>query len=375
MWTTHGIARTLIRERGLRLPMSFAAASLPSFYFLVPGDLATPTGGYAYARAVLSHAAEAGMRLELVELPGSYPRPGESDLEATRRTFESLPASSTLLIDGLAFGAMPDSLIKGLSHQIVALVHHPLALETGIDPDLATCLRETERSALARATAVVITGAETGDLLVADYGVPRRAITLAEPGVDRRTQSAPNATGPIRLLSVGAVSPRKGYDVLVSAVSGVADLDWRLTIAGATDRDPQTASRLVEQIDASGCGDRITVCGAISDDELDTAFRESHVFLLASLFEGYGMVLTEATAYGLPIIASDTIPALHTLPREAAIGVPVGNCTALEQAIRRVISDARLRESMAEASWNHAQKLPTWLSTAQTIANVLQGVS
>jgi glycosyltransferase involved in cell wall biosynthesis len=351
-----------------------SSSSRPIFYFAVPGDLAAPTGGYAYARALLANAADAGIALELIGLPAGYPNPTANDIAETERLFHALPPTATLLIDGLAYGAMPEPLVAGLPQKLVALVHHPLALETGIPAETANRLRDSERRALAHADAVIVTGAETEHLLVEGYGVEAEKISLAEPGVTPRPRATPDTDAPVRLLSVGAISPRKGYDVLIDALARVTELDWLAAIVGSIDRDAATAAVLSEQIARTGQQDRIRLVGAVDEDALDSCFRESHLFVLPSRFEGYGMVLTEAIAYGLPVIATETIPALRTLPPDATLGVPADDPGALAQAIQSVIADpARLR-SMTDAAWRHANSLPRWQTTTATVARVLKEV-
>src|SRR5262245_35349078 len=94
--------------------------------FVIPGDLGLPTGGYAYDRRVLSLLPSLGVETVHVALPGSYPAPTDADIETTRRLIAATSPDDILLVDGLAFGAMPDDLVRGFGRRIIALVHHPL---------------------------------------------------------------------------------------------------------------------------------------------------------------------------------------------------------------------------------------------------------
>jgi glycosyltransferase involved in cell wall biosynthesis len=343
-------------------------------FFAVPGDLAAPTGGYAYARRLLKLLPEQGLAVRHVPLPAAFPHPSADDLADTRRLLRATPDTAVLLFDGLAFGAMPSRLVKDVSRSIVALVHHPLALETGLSPDRQAELFETERAALAEARSVIATSATTVRILARDYDVPGSRITIAEPG----TEPAPRARGtdsPVQLLAVGAVSPRKGYDVLVAALRDATDLDWRLTIAGALDRAPDAAAVLRSDIaDAGLCG-RITLVGAVEDADLTQLYDRADVLVSASLFEGHGMVLTEAMARGLPLVASTGGAALETVPDGAGLKVPPADAGALRDALRRMIADPALRRACAEGSWAAGQKLPRWSDTAARVAAVLKAVA
>lgn len=337
----------------------------------VPGDLATPTGGYAYARRLLALLPEQGLVVRHVPLSASFPHPGEADLAEAERLLRATPEGAVLLIDGLAYGAMPADLVRGLERTIVALVHHPLAFETGLDPDRQAELFKSEKAALAEARRVIVTGAPMARLLASNYDVPTTRITVAEPG----TEPAPRATGtgsPVELLAVGAVSPRKGYDVLVKALRPLKKLDWRLTIAGAFDRAPDTTAALRSAIAGAGLSDRITLRGAVDDAELARLYRAADMFVSASLFEGHGMVLTEARARGLPLVASTGGAAVETVPDTAGLKVPPGDGAALREALRRMIADPALRRTFAEGSWAAGQKLPRWVETASRVAGVLK---
>lgn len=343
--------------------------------FFIPGDLATPTGGYAYDRRVLALLAGHAVAVEHVALPASYPAPTPADLEATAALIRRHADTGVALIDGLAFGAMPAPLLDLIRPPVVALCHHPLCLEAGIPPDRAAALQATEREALSRARAVVVTSPFTKAVLVRDFFVPAPKIVVAVPGTD----PAPRATGsggrPLNCLAVGTVVPRKGYDVLVRALSAMQDLPWHLTIVGALDRSPQTLTALGDQIAATGLQSRITLAGALGEAELADAYAAADVFLMPSLFEGYGMVLAEAMARGLPIVCTTGGAAAETAPAAAAIKVPPGDSSAFQRALHQVFSDAGLRQEMARASWSAGQQLPRWDTTARIIADVLRKVA
>ncbi len=339
--------------------------------FAVPGDLAAPTGGYAYARRVLELMPEHGIAMRHLALPGGYPHPSPADLAETGRLLADLSPDAVLFIDGLAFGAMPESLVARLRCRIVALVHHPLGHESGLSPERRAALLASEARALSFARHVVVASALTGRLLADAFGVPEARITVAEPGTDPAPRSRGTGT-PVQLLAVGAVSPRKGYEVLVRALAGIADLDWRLTIVGATDRDPAAAEALRTALAGSGVAGRIRVAGEVDDATLDDLYDRADVFVSSSLFEGYGMVLAEAMARGLPLVASTGGAAGDTVSDGAALKVPPGDVAALRDALRRMIGDPALRRNLAEGAWEAGRRLPTWSDTVARIAKVLR---
>jgi len=188
-------------------------------------------------------------------------------------------------------------------------------------------------AALARAMRVVATSETTARHLAVDYAVPADRIVVARPGTDAAPRAGGSGDGIVRLLAVGAVVPRKGYDVLIAALAGLADLPWRLSIAGDRGRDPQTAARLDEDIARRKLNERIVVLGAVPSPRLAELYVGADLFVLASRFEGYGMAYAEAIAHGLPVIGTATGATSDTVPYGAGILVAPDDPVALAAAV------------------------------------------
>jgi glycosyltransferase involved in cell wall biosynthesis len=347
------------------------------FVFAVPGDLATPTGGYGYDRRMIAELRGLGWEIDLLDLGDDFPWPGEATRTAARTQLLAVPAGRPIVIDGLALGVLPEAALQlGDRNPLLALVHHPLALEWGLSPTQADALRASERTALTAAKRVVVTSAATAKLVASDYGVPAGRIIVARPGSDpapsAQVNRDSNRDGVVRLLSVGAVVPRKGFDVLIPALATLGDLRWKLTIAGDRTRDGACAARLDADIARQGLGNRVEVLGAVSPQDLTALYAQADVFVLASRFEGYGMAYAEALAHGLPIVGSEAGAIPDTVPPEAALLVDPGDVPALAQALRRVIDDAGLRQRMACAARASAPLLPTWRQSADIFARALE---
>jgi glycosyltransferase involved in cell wall biosynthesis len=282
-------------------------------------------------------------------------------------------AGQPMVIDGLALGALPEVASELVGrHPLLALVHHPLALEWGLSADQADVLRRSERAALASAQGVVVTSPATARIIVSDYGVPAERITVARPGNDRAPQARGSRNGPPHLLSVGAVVPRKGFDVLVAALATLTDLPWRLTIAGDLTRDPTAAAKLHSDIARHGLADRIAVLGAVSSEQLGTLYDTADLFVLASYFEGYGMAYTEALAHGLPVIGTKAGAIPETIPGDAGLLVAAGDPAALADALHRALSDTGMRLRLSEAALAAAGQLPTWQQSGAIFADALE---
>jgi glycosyltransferase involved in cell wall biosynthesis len=343
-------------------------------FFVIPGDIAQPTGGYGYDRKVLAHAAGSGMDLRHVEIPGGYPFPTAQTLAETGRIIAALPGAAPLLIDGLAYGAMPTDLIGSFgARPVIALCHHPLALEPGLGPEAQIRLRDSERHALALSRSVVVSGALTKRILAEDFGVAPGRVTVALPGTEPAPRAKGSGAATLRVLSIGSVIPRKSYDVLVEAMALNRDLDWQLDIIGSLTHAPDTADAVRKLIQDRDLHNRITLHGARSDGEVAQAYDQADLFVLSSQFEGYGMVIAEAMARGLPIVTTAAGAVIDTLDPRAGIQVPVNAIQVLAKEIREMLVNHGKRSAFADGSWLAGQALPGWSDTARTIADVIRG--
>jgi glycosyltransferase involved in cell wall biosynthesis len=278
-----------------------------------------------------------------------------------------------LLIDGLALGAMPVACLAGVPAPIVALVHHPLFLESGLSDARRSALRAGEHAALAIAAHVITTSADTAAMVSEAFGVPRDRITVAEPGTDPAARAVGSGMPPL-LLAVGSVIPRKGFDLLVEALGGLVGLDWTLVIAGALDRDTEAVAALRSAIAARGLAGRITLAGAIDRAPLDQLYAAADMFVISSLYEGYGMAAAEALARGLPMVASTGGALATTVPDAAALRFPPGDVARMRAALDLMLRDPVQRTACADASWAAGKALPSWGDTAHRITAVLARV-
>jgi glycosyltransferase involved in cell wall biosynthesis len=343
--------------------------------FAVPGDLDTPTGGYVYDKRIISELRALGWQIDVVDLGSSFPDPSTVERDLALAMLLALPEGCPIVIDGLAFGAMAEeAMALRERNPLIALVHHPLALETGIDHAAAQALRESERAALGCARSVIVTSQPTADILARDYGVHSERIAVVRPGVDVPARKRPphDPRGIVRLLAVGSITPRKGHDILIEALAGLTTSRWHLTVAGDTTRSGAAAARLDAAVARLQLEDRVAVAGAVTGPRLAALYANADVFVLASLFEGYGMVFGEALANGLPIVATAVGAAREIVPADAGLLVPPGDAGAIGDALRRVIEDADLRARMADAARDASTRLPQWRQSAREFAQVLE---
>jgi glycosyltransferase involved in cell wall biosynthesis len=341
--------------------------------FAVPGSLETPTGGYAYDRRIIAELERLGWHVDLVDVGEGFPSPSQTARSAARSRLLKVPAGQPVIIDGLALGALPDVASELANRNpLLALVHHPLAFEWGLPADQADRLARSERAALAFVQGVVVTSPATARVVASDYGVPADRITVARPGNDPVPRAHGSRNDVPHLLSVGAVVPRKGFDVLVKALATLDALPWRLTIAGDLTREPRAAAALQADIARHGLTGRIAVLGVVSSEHLASLYGSADLFVLASYFEGYGMAYAEALAHGLPVIGTTAGAIPETVPGEAAMLVAAGDATELATALRRAIGDSGLRQRLSDAALAAARQLPTWPQSGAIFGGALE---
>jgi glycosyltransferase involved in cell wall biosynthesis len=339
--------------------------------FAVPGDLSTPTGGYAYDRRMIAELERFAKSITVLDLGEGFPRPDPAIRAAALTRLAAVPPDCPVLIDGLALGVLPEMVALRHSHRLIAVVHHPLALESGLSEPEIVALRASERTALAAVRHVVTTSQTVARLLIADYGVPEASITIAPPGTDPAPVARGSGGPAVALLAVGAISARKGYDVLVAALAMVRAPPWRLTIVGDRHRDPAASTRLKADIVRLGLSNRIALTGAIPQARLEALYHGADLFVLASRFEGYGMAFADAMARGLPIVGTIAGAIPETAP--GALLVPPDDAVALAAALDHVIGDCRARRRLAAAARRGARDLPAWSTSARAVAEAVAG--
>lgn len=345
----------------------------PPLHFVVPGPLDQRTGGYRYDAHMVRGLRERGREVRVHELPGSFPGPDPGAAEALTAALAAVEDGGTAVVDGLAGGAHPEALEAAREDiRLVALVHHPLADETGLDPECADLLRKLEARALAACRGVVTTSPFTRTRL-GGWGVPAHRIRAVVPGTERaRPATGPGPGRAPRLLCVGSLVPRKGQDVLVAALEELGDLPWRCSLVGSAERDPDFARSLRDRVAGAGLADRVEIPGEVSDEELERRFHRASVFVLPSRTEGYGMALTEALARGLPVVGTTGGAVPETVPAAAGILVSPGEVGALREALRTLLEDSDRREALAAGARAHAASLPVWPEAVAAFARALE---
>jgi glycosyltransferase involved in cell wall biosynthesis len=341
--------------------------------FAVPGALTTQTGGSFYDRRLVESLRGLGHEVEVMTLPEGFPFPSAEGEARSLDLLRGVPAGAVLIVDGLAFGALPTAGLAALRAPLVALVHHPLALETGLDAQNSERLWRRERDNLRLAQHVIVPSPHTKRVLVARYEVPEAAITVLEPGIDRPPPVPAAPLQPPLILSVGLLHPRKGHDVLIDALARVMEVEWQAVIVG-TPWDADHVALLERRVADPALHGRVRLAGAVSAEERDALYGQASLFALATRYEGYGIVFNEALVHGLPILSCLTGAVPDTVPEGAGVLVPPDDPDALAGALRQVLTDPARRSAMAGAALRAGAALPSWRDVAGRAAVVLEQV-
>ncbi len=338
-----------------------------SIAFIVPGPLDQLTGGYLFDRHIVEGLRAVGRAVTVHELPGEFPEADAVARRAAAAVLAGLPDGSAAVIDGLALPAFADCLIPEAGRlRLVGFVHHPLALETGLAAEAGERFAALEMRLLPRLRGVLCPSEITA-WAIEEYGVPRARIAITRPGTEKPA-APPRRTphpGPLRLLAVGTVTPRKGHLLLIEALAELADRAWRLRCIGSLTRDPPTAAALERAIAEHRLGDRVTLEGEWPPERLGAAYAEADAFVLPSQHEGYGMAFAEALAYGLPVIGTTGGAIPEVVPATASLLVPPGDREALVAALRLLLDNADLGARLAAGAAAAGAALPDWPAAVQ----------
>jgi glycosyltransferase involved in cell wall biosynthesis len=334
-------------------------------------DPVRPTGGNQYDRRACDGLRALGWQVLEHPVAGPWPSPDPAARSALGSVLAGIPDGSIAVVDGLVASAAPDLLVPEADRvRLVPLLHLPLGV-AGDDDD-----RAGERAVLTAATGIVVTSDWTRRWLE-DYGLRACAVHVVEPGVDPAEPAAGTPAGG-RLLTVGAVTPGKGYDVLVAALARISDLPWECDCVGSLDVDPGFAGTLVAGLEG-GLAGRVRFCGALTASRLDAAYADADLLVLASRVETYGMVVPEALARGLPVVAS-RVGGVPDAVGHAADGtrpgvlVPPGQVPALAQALGRWLTDPGERARLRRAARGRRETLSGWDVTCARLSRILDQV-
>jgi glycosyltransferase involved in cell wall biosynthesis len=320
-------------------------------------DPARPSGGNTFDRRVCRGLAAAGWDVHVHVAPEC----------ALARVVRRIPDGAVVLLDGLVASPAPDVLVPESERlRLVVLVHMPLG-------------DAREGAVLSAAASVVTTSEWARRALLELYALPAERVHVAEPGAPA-ADLAPRTATAGSLLSVAAVIPGKGHDVLLDALAPLTGLRWDCLCVGSLDRDPAFAERLRRRASDGGMDGRVRFAGPRTGAGLAGSYGAADLLVLPSRGETYGMVVTEALARGVPVVAADVGGVPEALGHGAdgtrpGLLVTPGDPAALGAALRAWLEDAGLRRRLRRAARERRATLPRWSTTTSVVADVLAGAA
>lgn len=373
--------------------LSLSRAALCQIYsvavrvgLIVYGDLDLVSGGNLYDRMLVEHLRGAGHEVEIVSLPnGSYFRHLTQNFKPGLIRRLAASKYDVLVQDELVHPSLflfNERLRRRVSHPLVAIVHHLRSSED--HPQWQNdWYRRVEKRYLASLDAFVFNSETTRESVesllqkktrhvVATPGGDRLPSRLTREDVERRARQ----DGPLRLLFVGNLIPRKRLHVLLDALGELRDASWTLDVVGSAEMDRSYARLARERITTLGLGSRVTTHGTLAGDALADRYRRSHLLVVPSSYEGFGIVYLEAMAFGLPVIAGATGAADEIVLHETTgFLVRPDDTFSLRKQLERILGDRELLARLGVAAFERFSSFPTWEESMGRAEELLRGLA
>ena len=356
---------------------------------VIYGDLATLSGGYLYDRLLVDYLRRCGDTVEVVSIPpASYGRCLGQNFSTPLREKLCNADFDILLQDELnhpSLFLLNRFLRRRVSYPVIGIIHH-LRCSEQWSPIESACYRWIEKRYLKTLDGFVFnshTSSATIDSLIsasqpsviAYPGGNRLEPDTSDPRVDNISlEKKIRSDGPVGLLFVGNVIPRKGLHTLIEALALLSEKDWTLDIVGRPDVDSGYTRAIKERVENLGLEDKLVWSAALNDEQLKSRYRLNHVLVVPSQYEGFGIVYLEAKGFGLPGIATDA-GAAHEIIEHGTDGflVPPENAQALANCLGQFIDDRQRLLKMSQAGIRRYKMYPTWTQSAAKIRTFLEG--
>lgn len=347
---------------------------------VIYGDLNTLSGGYLYDRKLVDFLHRQGDSVEIISIPWrGYARHvlDNFDLDLYRRLLHV--GVDILLQDELnhpSLFAINRRLRRRVGYPIVSIVHHLRCAEQH-PAWLRRVYLWVEKAYLDSVDGFVF-NSQTTRRMVEQVCACEKAGVVATPGgnaldgekVVRRNAHSQNIL--VQILFVGNWIERKGLHRVITALGGLRAYDWRLTIAGRTGVDKRYTRRVLRLIEQSGLSERVTILGAVTDEQLLSLWHNSHILALPSQYEGFGIVYLEAMRFGVvPVGGSLGAAGEIILDGENGLLVAPGKEDDLRRGLESLIRDPHYRQRLSTAALARYCQFPTWDDSMRRIRQFL----
>lgn len=347
---------------------------------VIYGSLDQLSGGYLYDRSLVEHLRRSGDHVEVISLRWrSYPGLVMDNWrrEVSRR-LDGLDVD-LLIQDELNHPSLArhNAALSG-RYPIVSLVHHLRSSE--LHPRLVRSLyRRVEQHYLDSVDAFIFNSETTQASVAHRRTRPVQQSIIAYPAGDRLNPQVTQALirdrahepGPLRIIFVANVIPRKNLHELLGALARLPEAAWRLTVVGALDTAPRYAARMQRLVRRMGWQKQVQFTGPLRDQALVNVIQRQHVFALPS-YEGFGIAHLEAMGFGLPAIGSSAGASWEVI-RHAETGflVEPGRGEQLSGYLKQLLNDRSRLAKMGLAAQDEFRTRPTWEQSMSRIRSFL----
>ncbi len=352
---------------------------------VIYGSLDTPTGGYLYDRLLVEHLRRAGHALRVFSMAwGSYPRRLLDNMNLSLAQSIRDADLDLLLEDELNHPSLValNRLVRRRGQPIVAIVHH-LRSEEGSPRLLTPLLSAVEREYLRGVDGFIFNSRATRDAAYALAGSEAPGM-VAHPGGDRlgpgltaqRIRARAHDEGPLEVLFLGAVTPRKHLHTLIEALARLEPGLARLRVVGDLTRDPGYVRQLRERARALDLDGRVQWLGRLKDADLEAQMALAHVLAVPSSLEGFGIAYLEGMAYGLPSLATTHGGAAEIVAdRVTGFLLRAGETGAVVDGLHRLATDRELLAQMGIAARRAYEAQPAWAEGLESIHRFIADVA
>lgn len=350
---------------------------------IIYGSLDIVSGGYLYDRMLVEHLRRQGDQVEIIALPWrDYGRHLSDNFSRALHRRLCQASLDVLLQDELNHPSLfwlNRRLKSQIRYPLVAIVHH-LRCSEAHPAWQNRFYRWVEQQYLATVDGSVFNSQTTRAAVEKLVGLDRPGI-VAYPGCDHLHSALTQEEitvrarqpGPLRVLFIGNLIPRKELHTLLAALTRLPRESWQLEIVGSLTMDPPYVQAIRRQIAQAGLTTEVTLAGTLTDTDLTARLAQSHLLTVPSSYEGFGIVYLEGMGFGLPAIASTAGGAVEIIThgREGFLVSP-GDSATLAQHVHELSRDRERLLQMSLAAYQRYRAHPTWAESAERIREFLQ---
>jgi glycosyltransferase involved in cell wall biosynthesis len=353
---------------------------------VIYGNLEILSGNYLYDRKLVDYLKSQGDEVEVVGLPWhGYARNLLQNWSAGLDRRMAEVSADVWLQDELvhpSFFRLNQQLKRKLNAPLVSIVHHLRTSESEHNAVAMPMYRQVERAYLHSLDAFVFNSHTTQQVVEKELGGPARGV-VATPGGNRLSglslaavEKRCHMPGPLRLVFVGNLIPRKGLHTLIEGLAQLRPENWVLDVVGRQDIDPDYTRGVKTHIRKYGMENRIRLHGSLPDAKLQQVLSRAQVFIVVSSYEGYGIMYLEGMSFGLPAIAS-TGGGAHEIVQDGKTGrlVKPGDAAGIATAVHDYCHDRKLLHAHSLGARSAFDTFPTWQQTGKTIRSFLVEIS